>query len=111
MKINRVNCVSILELMPRSVDILLRTGATIEEETGDINVKKDTTNVAAHFFLIDQFLEFSRSSGPDQSPIRWFLSVLFLHSLRARPFISSQDLSRIAHVAFSLLPPLCLIVS
>lgn len=48
MKINRVNCVSILELMPRSVDILLRTGATIEEETGDINVKKDTTNVAAH---------------------------------------------------------------
>lgn len=52
--------------MRRSLDILLRAGAIIDDDTGDIKVKQDTTNVAAHFFLIDQFLGFSGSSGPDQ---------------------------------------------
>ena len=53
MKIERVICVSTSEVTPRSLYILLRAGATMEDDTGDMNVKDDTTNVAAHFFLAD----------------------------------------------------------
>jgi len=42
----------------------VRAGAIIEEDTGDMKVKEETTSVAAHFFLIDQFLGFPGSSGP-----------------------------------------------
>lgn len=42
-------------------------GATIEEETGEMKVKSETVIVAAHFFLLVQFLGFSGSSGPSQS--------------------------------------------
>ena len=41
-------------------------GATTDDETGDINVKEDTTTVAAHFRFRDQFLGFSGSFGPSQ---------------------------------------------
>lgn len=41
-------------------------GATIDDETGEMNVKDDTTTVAAHFRFRDQFLGFSGSSGPSQ---------------------------------------------
>ena len=41
-------------------------GAMIEEDTGDMKVKEDTTKVAAHFLPIDHFFGFSGSSGPDQ---------------------------------------------
>lgn len=39
-------------------------GATIDEETGEMNVNSDTVMVAAHFFLLLQFFGFSGSSGP-----------------------------------------------
>ena len=65
-KIERTNCVSNSEVIPRSLDSWSRAGATIVDATGDIKVKEDTTNVTVHFFPIDQFLGFSGSSGPDQ---------------------------------------------
>ena len=39
-------------------------GATNEEETGEINVKHETTIVAVHLRFLDQFLGFAGSSGP-----------------------------------------------
>src|SRR4051812_40302389 len=39
-------------------------GATMEEETGDMNVKDETTNVAAHFRFMLQFFGFRGSCGP-----------------------------------------------
>ena len=50
--------------MPNSFEIVVRAGATIEDETGDMNVKDDTTIVAAHFLPKLQFFGFSGSSGP-----------------------------------------------
>lgn len=44
--------------------MLVNAGATIEEETGEMKVKEDTTSVAAHFFFKVQFLGFSGSSAP-----------------------------------------------
>src|ERR1700761_3053835 len=52
--------------IPRSRFIFSRAGATMDEETGDINVKDETTNTAAHFRLNDQFFGFPGSSGPSQ---------------------------------------------
>ena len=49
--------------MPKSLDIDVRAGATIDEETGEMSVKDDTTIVAAHFRPNVQFLGFSGSSG------------------------------------------------
>jgi hypothetical protein len=40
----------------------VRAGATIDEETGEMKVKQETTNTAAHLFLIGQFFGFSGSS-------------------------------------------------
>lgn len=37
-------------------------GATSEEETGEMNVKDETTRVAPHLRLVDQFLGFAGSS-------------------------------------------------
>lgn len=38
-------------------------GATSEEETGEMNVKDETTSVAPHLRFFDQFLGFAGSSG------------------------------------------------
>ena len=54
---------------------MLIAGAIIEEDTGDMKVKEDTTTVAAHFLLIDQFFGFSGSSGPDHVTYVVFQSV------------------------------------
>ena len=53
--------------MPNSLDIDGRAGATIEDDTGEMKVKDDTTIVAAHFLLNVQFLG---SSGPSQDTWR-----------------------------------------
>ena len=39
-------------------------GATMEEETGEMNVKDEATIVAAHLRRLVQFFGFSGSSGP-----------------------------------------------
>lgn len=44
----------------------VNAGATIDDDTGDMKVKEDTTSVAAHFFFMVQFFGFSGSSGPFQ---------------------------------------------
>ena len=38
----------------------------MEDDSGEMNVELETTNVAAHFLLRDQLFGFSASSGPDQ---------------------------------------------
>ena len=50
--------------MSNSFDMASRAGATIEEETGEMKVKDDTINVAAHFWPAVQFLGFFGSSKP-----------------------------------------------
>lgn len=47
--------------------MVLSAGATMDEETGEMKVKQETTNTAAHLFPIDQFFGFSTSSGPFQA--------------------------------------------
>jgi hypothetical protein len=63
-KMDSVICVSISFWIPNSFAIAVRAGATIDEETGEIKVKHDTTKTAAHLFLIGQFFGLSGSSGP-----------------------------------------------
>lgn len=41
-------------------------GATMDDETGEMNVKEETTSVAAHLCFLSQFLGFAGSSGPSQ---------------------------------------------
>ena len=41
-------------------------GATIEEDTGEISVKRETTKVAVHFLRLAQFFGLRGSSGPSQ---------------------------------------------
>ena len=50
--------------MLNSLAILVKAGATIDEDTGEMKVKEETTMVAAHFFFMVQFLGFSGSSLP-----------------------------------------------
>lgn len=38
----------------------------MDEETGEMKVKEETTMVATHLRLVDQFFGFSGSSGPSQ---------------------------------------------
>lgn len=64
--------------MPRSLDILLSAGAIIEEATGEMKVKQDTTNVATHFLRMDQFLGFEGSVGEDHVTCRSCRLVLLL---------------------------------
>ena len=60
---------------------MLIAGAIIEEDTGDIKVKDDTTKVAAHFLPSDQFFGFLQSSGPDQvTCVTWLVSLRPFHS-------------------------------
>lgn len=83
-----VRAVTTLLVIPKSRDIASAAGAIIDDDTGLMNVKDETTIVAAHFFLYDQlggigehviikpylikthFLGFSGSSAPSQSTIR-----------------------------------------
>ncbi len=44
--------------------MLVNAGATIDDDTGEMKVKEDTTSVAAHFFFMVQFFGFSGSSAP-----------------------------------------------
>src|SRR6266516_1658800 len=64
--------------MCKSCDIDLNAGATIEEETGVMNVNDDTTIVAAHFRLGLQFRGLAVSLGPSQVTYNSFVS----HSAR-----------------------------
>ena len=41
-------------------------GATMEEDTGEMNVNEETVKVAAHFRPLVQFFGFAGSSGPSQ---------------------------------------------
>jgi hypothetical protein len=53
-------------------------GAIIEEATGEMKVKQDTTNVATHFLRMDQFLGFEGSVGEDHVTCRSCWLVLLL---------------------------------
>ena len=63
-KTDNTSCDSTSFVMPNSFDIDVRAGATMDDETGEMRVKKDTTIVAAHFRLKVQFLGFAGSSEP-----------------------------------------------
>ena len=57
-------CDSTSFVMLKSFAMADIAGATMEEETGEMKVKEETTIVAAHLCLVDQFLGFWGSSGP-----------------------------------------------
>lgn len=44
--------------------MVVNAGATMEDDTGEMKVNRETVMVAAHFFFVGQFLGFSGSSGP-----------------------------------------------
>ena len=54
---------SISFVMSNSVAIAEIVQAIMEEETGEMNVKKETTIVAVYVCLVDQFVGFCGSSG------------------------------------------------
>lgn len=54
-----------------------------------MKVKEDTTNVAIHFFLINQFLDFSVSPGLDRVNYGVLLLVSVLAGLSSGPLIPS----------------------
>src|ERR1700747_2484673 len=56
-------------VMCRSAAMEVKAGATIDEDTGEMKVNRETETVAAHFFLLGQFFGFSGSLGPSQSTI------------------------------------------
>lgn len=76
-----------------------------------MKVKQDTTTIATHFFLIDQFLGFSGSSGLDQVIYTLSFSVLLHATLSTTPLISDLGLSRISHVFLLLFLFLDMIVA
>lgn len=55
---------TLLFVMPNSPAIVPSAGATIDDDTGEMNVKTDTSSVAVHFLRTGQFLGFSGSSWP-----------------------------------------------
>lgn len=57
-------CDSTLLVMPNWSAMVPSAGATMDDDTGEMKVKADTTSVATHFLRIGQFLGFSGSSGP-----------------------------------------------
>jgi len=73
-KIERTNCCSTSFVILNSDAIELIAGVTIEDETGEMKVKDETTSVAAHLRRFVQFFGFSGSSGP-------FHVTLFAHSV------------------------------
>jgi hypothetical protein len=60
-KMESVNEETTSLVIPNSLSMALSAGATMEEETGEMKVKEDTTRVAAHFLPILQFLGLSGS--------------------------------------------------
>lgn len=76
-----------------------------------MKVKQDTTTVATQFFLIDQFLGFSGSSGLNQVTYTLLFSVLLHAALSTTPLIPDLGLSRIPHVFLSLFPFLGMVVA
>lgn len=66
MKIDSTSCCSTSFVILNSEAIELIAGATIDDDTGEMKVKDETTNVAAHLCPFVQFLGFSGSSGPFQ---------------------------------------------
>src|ERR1700761_2818775 len=65
-KIDNTIAVSNSVLIPRSRPSNGRAGATIEDDTGDMNVKEETTNTAAHLRLKLQFRGLAGSSASFQ---------------------------------------------
>lgn len=63
------NIFSMEEVIENSSAIASSPGATIVEETGDMNVNEETIRVAAHFRPRVQFRGFLGSSGP--SHVTW----------------------------------------
>lgn len=57
------NIFSMEEVIPYSSAIALRPGATIVEDTGEMNVNEETIRVAAHFLERVQLRGFAGSSG------------------------------------------------
>ena len=66
MNTDRTICCSTSFVILNSPAIVDIAGATSEEETGDMNVKHETTRVAPHLRFFDQFLGFAGSSGLSQ---------------------------------------------
>lgn len=54
------------EVMPNSFPMAAKAGATMVDDTGEMNVNDDTISTAAHFAGRLQLRGFSGSSGPDQ---------------------------------------------
>ena len=52
--------------MLNSLAMVDNAGATIDDETGDMKVKDETTSVANHFRFVVQFFGLAGSSGPSQ---------------------------------------------
>ena len=66
-KMERVIWISKSLFIDRSDLITPKAGATIEEETGDTNMKREFRIVIRHLFGFGQFLGLSGSFGPSQS--------------------------------------------
>ena len=63
-KIDSMICDSTALVMWNSASKVGSAGAIIEDETGEMKEKNETTAVAAHFRPKDQFLGLARSPGP-----------------------------------------------
>lgn len=81
-KIESVRAISTSLVMLNSDAIDWRAGATIDDDTGEMNVKEETMKVAAHFLLKVQFLGFAESLGP--SHVTYSPTISSKHSLSAR---------------------------
>ena len=79
-KIERVSSNSTSCVMRRSLAIDDSAGATIEEETGEMKVKQETTTVAAHFLRMLQFLGFAGSSG--ESHVTFAIELSLIRALK-----------------------------
>lgn len=55
-----------LDVIPNSVAMVDKAGATIVEETGEMKVKHETNSVDTHFLGRLQLRGFAGSFGPDQ---------------------------------------------
>lgn len=64
MNTDNTSCCSTSFVIFKSLAIEDIAGATMEEETGEMKVKDETTKVAPHLRFFDQFLGYFGSSGP-----------------------------------------------
>lgn len=69
----------------------VNAGATMEEETGEMKVKEETTRHAAHLRRIGQFFGLAGSSGPSQETMFGSFGggSAFASSLAGSPFSTS----------------------